>query len=98
MTIIAAREIDEQGCIQLPKELRRVRKWSKGDFIGIYESGKTIIIDLFEKAEEEYCSICGKLKCILRIDDFCFCEICVALLKDEIEDIEQHVNLNGLSR
>lgn len=94
MTIIVTKEIDEQGRIQLPKELRREMKWSQGDFISIFKSDNFIILDLFEKAKEQHCSICSKLKCIMRIDDFGFCESCVELMKYEIEDIGQHINLN----
>jgi len=98
MTIIATREIDKQGRVQLPTELRREKIWVQGDLMVFYKSGNSIVIDVCEKARQPRCLLCGEPKCKLLIDSFGFCESCVELLRDEIDDIGQHANLNATNQ
>jgi len=85
MFLMATQTLDELGRIALPAKIRQSKKWESGDSIAFYELGDSILINLYEKAHEPKCIMCGKAELDMHIGKFSFCTACVALIKSELK-------------
>ena len=78
MTIVTTRRIDQLGRLLLPVEMRREKKWEKGDLMAFYNTDGVITIDLYEQDYERLCTVCGKPEYKLSVRDLNVCDTCLA--------------------
>ena len=77
MTIVTTRKIDQLGRLSLPAEIRREKKWEKGDLMAFYNTDGVITVDLHLPDYERLCSVCGKPEYKLSVGNLNVCDDCL---------------------
>jgi len=73
-------QLNKDGTLMLPKEVRELTEWRAGDLIGVYYADHNTVVLKLVKDIENKCGICEQNRKFLSIKGLKICRECVSII------------------